>query len=477
VTVQEAVERYEQDIIRDIQRLVRIRSVREPELPDAPFGRGCAEVLRVALDMGRALGLRVKNVDNYAGHIELGDGEEIVGVLNHLDVVPEGRGWDSDIPPYEAVYKDGCIFGRGTYDNKGPAVVSLYCLKAISDLGVPLKRKVRLILGTDEETDWVDMAYYFAREQLPVLGFSPDLGYPICNREKGMLTLRFDAARPEPPACPSPVLSVTGGLARNSTPEECRAEVDLALAGRAGEELPGRIAALGGVIESREGDIIRVFRAGKASHGTAPQEGDNAVAHMLEILEPLFCERDDARSRFLRFARQKVGYETDGAALGIKAEDEPSGPLTVNMGLFRMDALEAYFTLDIRFPVTHTKDAITAVLGPLADEYGAEMSVVSYKAPLYVRPDSPLIQALSRAYERVTGEKPGLFGMGGGTYARVLRNNGVAFGPGGLPGPPSIPPEKQRKGSTHAPNEFCIVADFMKHAHLCAEAIIELANC
>ncbi|MDR1643591.1 MAG: Sapep family Mn(2+)-dependent dipeptidase [Clostridiales bacterium] len=470
--IKEALQAHEEDIIKGIQRLVRIKSVREAPLPGAPFGKGCADALMEAMEMGRELGLRVKNVDNYAGHIEIGSGDEIVGVLNHLDVVAEGTGWDSDIPPYEAVYKDDCIFGRGTYDNKGPAVVSLYCLKVIDDLGIPLKRRVRLILGTDEETDWEDMAYYFEREPIPNLGFSPDMAYPICNWEKGMLTLRVDANKFEPGA----IVSVNGGIARNSTPDSCVAVVDLSRV-EDSDGLLARIDSLGGAVKSRDGDIITIFRAGKASHGSAPENGDNAVAHMLEILEPLYLGKDDSRSRFLSFARQKVGYETDGLSLGVKMEDEPSGKLTVNMGLFRLDDKGAYLTLDMRFPVTKSREDLTCAIHPLVKSCGLEVSQATYKAPLYVPPDSPLIAALSRAYERITGVKPGLFGMGGGTYARVLKNNGVAFGPGGYPGEPLIPPEKLRKGSTHSFNEFCVIPDFMKHARLCAEAIIELANC
>jgi succinyl-diaminopimelate desuccinylase len=473
MTIQEALNRYEEDIVKGIQRLVRIRSVREDPLPGAPFGEGCAKALHEALEMAKELGLDAKNVDNYAGHVEIGDGDEIVGVLHHLDVVHEGTGWDSDIPPYEAVYKDGCIFGRGTFDNKGPAVVTLYCLKAIRDLGIPLKRRVRLILGTDEESNWEDMSYYFEREPVPNLGFSPDLGYPICNREKGILVLRIEAK----PVHGSSILFINGGIARNSTPEECRAAVDFSRSSLDRSAFLERVEALGGKIESKDGDAIHIFRGGKASHGSNPSSGDNAVAHMLEILEPFYLDKSDEQSRFLQFARQMVGFETDGASLGIKAEDEPSGPLTVNMGIFRMDDNESCLTLDIRYPVTHSKELIMDALKPKAEAFGAVAAVASFKAPLYVLPDSPLILALSRVYERVTGEKASLYSMGGGTYARVLQNNGVAFGPGGLPGEPSIPPEKLRKGTTHAPNEYCIVPDFMKHARICAEAIVELANC
>jgi succinyl-diaminopimelate desuccinylase len=458
--------------------------VRGEAEPGAPFGRGCLDALEEALAIGGKLGLTTKNVDGYAGHAEIGNGDEIVGVLNHLDVVPEGDGWDEDIPPYEAVFKDGCIFGRGTSDNKGAAAVSLYCLKAILDLGAPLRRRIRLILGTDEESGWEDMRHYLSREPLPNLGFSPDAGYPICNREKGILNLRFDAqpfvAEPANPAAPepSPIISIDGGIAYNSVPDACRATIDLSLlADFSRRAFLERVDALGGRIESMDGDTVRVFRAGRPAHGASPQNGDNAIARMLEILEPLYWAGDGARYRFLRFARQKISHETDGASLGMKAEDEPSGPLTVNMGMLKMGARAASLHLDIRYPVTHGREAVESAARGTAAAYGLAVSTEAFKAPLYVKPDSPLIAALSRAYERATGAKAELYSMGGGTYARVLQNNGVAFGPGGLPGEPAIPEEKRRKGGAHAANEHCVVEELMRHAEICIEAMIELANC
>jgi succinyl-diaminopimelate desuccinylase len=236
------------------------------------------------------------------------------------------------------------------------------------------------------------------------------------------------------------------------------------------------VAALGGRIDSREGGAMRVFRGGRAAFGSAPEQGDNAVAHMLEILEPLYISDGSPRGRLLRFARERIGYELDGASLGIKASDEVSGALAANLSYLCVGASSARACVDARYPVTLAREALEAPALAAAAAYGLAMSPGSYRAPLYVAPDSPLVLALGRAYERVTGEKAGLYGMGGATYARVLGNNGVAFGPGGLPGGSALPPEKQRKGGTHQANECCVVADMMGHARICAEAILEIAN-
>lgn len=462
MNIADSVLKYQQDIIDGIMRLVRIRSVKEAAQPGMPFGQGCRDVLLEALKMGEELGFAVKNVDNYAGHIEFGEGEEIVGILNHLDVVPEGDGWDT--PPYAPEIRDGRIYGRGASDNKGPAVVSLYCMKAIKDLGIPLKRRIRLILGTDEESGWEDMRYYLEREPVPDLGFSPDAGYPMFNREKGILNLKIAGGGASPEGA---IRSINGGIARNSVPDACRAVVDLGKVADS-DALLNRAREMGGEIESREGDIVTLFRIGVPAHGASPENGDNAVAHMLDILAPLYEGKDDAASRFLTFAKDKLGHETDGASLGVKLWDEPSGPLTLNLGLFRFDESGGWLVIDMRFPVTRTMEEIVNAATDTAKAYGVEVKVEKYTAPLYVPEDAPLIQALSRAYQRVTGEKAQPMSMGGGTYARVLQNNGVAFGPG-------FPGGADTRG--HQANEFCVIEELMRHSRVCVEAIVELANC
>ena len=164
----EKILRYQDAILRDLAELVKVPSVRSEALPGMPFGKESAAALQLALEQAQRLGLTVKNVDNYAGHAEYGDGEEYAAVLAHVDVVPAGGDWESD--PFTMVIRDGCCYGRGTADDKGEAVVALYCLKALMDEKVPVKRKIRVILGAGEETGSEDMRYYFSKEPLPVMG-------------------------------------------------------------------------------------------------------------------------------------------------------------------------------------------------------------------------------------------------------------------------------------------------------------------
>ena len=58
--------------------------------------------------------------------------------------------------------KDGKIYGRGTADDKGPAIAALYAMRAVKELGIPVKKNVRLILGTDEECGSSDIRHYYS---------------------------------------------------------------------------------------------------------------------------------------------------------------------------------------------------------------------------------------------------------------------------------------------------------------------------
>ena len=185
-TMNQCISALEPQLIATLQKWVRIPSVKAEPAPGAPFGPECRRALDAALEDAANMGFSVKNYEGYAGDVEMGEGDEAdtLGILCHLDVVPAGDGWAVD--PFAAVIEGDKMYGRGTGDDKGPAVAALYAMKAVKDAGIPLKRKVRLILGCDEESGWEDMAYYQAHAQMPAQGFSPDANFPVINTEKGL---------------------------------------------------------------------------------------------------------------------------------------------------------------------------------------------------------------------------------------------------------------------------------------------------
>lgn len=452
----EKILRYQEDILRDLAELIRIPSVRSQAEPGMPFGRESTRALQAVLAMAERLGLTVKNVDNYAGHAEYGQGEETAAVLAHVDVVPAGEGWETD--PFTMVIKDGCCYGRGTADDKGEAIVALYCLKALKDENVPARRRLRVVFGAGEETGSEDLAYYYSKEPLPVMGFTPDAEYGICNREKGILRVDICAGGNDS----SVVRSLKAGTVVNAVP--AKAEAELACT-------PGQFAALQKAAETAEGSFAFEERpeggvvrsTGVASHAMQPQEGVNAASRLMKLLACVFSE--EQLGSLIAFANRAIGLEYDGASLGVKTEDGESGPLTLNLGLVSLGAGEASLSLDIRYPVTKDGERILAQIKGEAEKAGLALAASHDTKPLYLPAESPFISLLKDAYQAVMGVPAQLYATGGGTYARSLKSRGVAFGP-------FFDDEPDRR--LHNTGEHFEIARFMQHAQICLEAMYRM---
>ncbi|MBR6007283.1 MAG: Sapep family Mn(2+)-dependent dipeptidase, partial [Clostridia bacterium] len=189
-TVEAFIDSKKDDIVRSVQESIRFPSVEaEPAGEGAPFGLAVKGALEHALGLGKSLGFITENLDGYAGCIDYGEGEEMLGIVCHVDVVPEGEGWIH--PPYAAEIADGKIYGRGTMDDKGPAICAIYALAAIKAAGLPMKRRVRIILGTNEETGWGCMNHYKKVAEIPTMSISPDAEYTLVNSEKGIYHSTF----------------------------------------------------------------------------------------------------------------------------------------------------------------------------------------------------------------------------------------------------------------------------------------------
>ena len=308
---------YWDDIVRDLGKLVAIPSVAVPTEGEHPFGDPCAKALDTAVELSESYGLKAKNVDYYAAHAEIGEGEGNAVVMAHLDVVPAGEGWDSD--PFKMVLtEDGRAIGRGVADDKGAAVVALHCLRAINDAGVKGKRKLRVIFGSAEEIGMHDMPYYFSKEQHPDMGFTPDAGYGICHCEKGGLNFNVKGQNDS-----ALIKSFSAGTVPNAVPSkaECRivctaGELDRLSAAARDCGIPVEIAPTE--------DGAKLLAKGKAAHAAAPQSGLNAASYLIELLHEVFgAER---LGRFFSFIHEKIALTSDGSLLGVNISDEPSGP-------------------------------------------------------------------------------------------------------------------------------------------------------
>ncbi len=460
------VEEMKDDIIRSTQELIRFRSLEAPESgPGKPFGDEVAKSLEYTLELGRKMGFTVKDLDGYAGFMEYGEGKEMVAVLVHVDIVPEGDGWQ--YPPYGGEIHDGKIYGRGAVDNKGPAVAAVYALKALADVDAPLKRRVRVIVGANEESGMKCMKRYKETEELPYCGFAPDADYPIINTEKGIMTFNLRKSFQPGEEGEVTVLKLQGGTVANSVPDHCEALLKASHSGKqAVEEALSRMVNIQRFAmrmeETDEG--ILIHSTGVAAHGSTPEQGKNAISQMMVFLNTLPLGKND-QARFIHEYVTRIGMEYNGQSIGVGFSDELSGLLIFNVGVARMDEEKADIRVNIRYPVANTGDEVVAGIRENLEGTGISLENLSDSKPHHVPADHFLIQSLSKVYEEMTGDKTRLIAIGGGTYARTMPNS-VAFGPG-IPGEPDV---------AHKENEFIRIDNLLLNTKITARAMYELAK-
>ena len=442
-----------EDMIDMLKRWVAIPSVKGTPAKDAPLGAEVAQALETALADAKALGFSTRNIDGYAGDVRMGPlGENPLAILAHLDVVPAGDGWKTD--PFGAVMEGDRIYGRGTSDDKGPAVAALFAMLAVQKAGIPLKREVRLILGCDEETGMEDMVYYAQHCDMPKTGFTPDASFPVINTEKGLLQIELRAA---PCTQGLHVEKIAVGERFNVVPGLASALVqgDNALCDKI-NRLAGEMQLAVSAEMAGEGSV-RLKSTGTAGHAAYPEAARNAIGQLLLMLRALDVVGP------LKTLADCVGMAYDGMGLNIRCQDEISGPLTCNLGILRYDESGMYATLDIRFPLLANGDrlikSLTAALGE-----GIAVSVATRKEPHHVAPNSELVTALLDAYHEETGRARECISTGGGTYARCLQE-GVAFG--------SAFPEDEELA--HQAGEYLSVDGLMQNVRIFANAIVRLA--
>ena len=423
------------EMIEFLDKLCRFKSVAEETgNPEAPYGDEVHNALMYVLEACESFGMRVKNCGNRVGWAEIGDGEEMVGILVHLDVVPEGKGWDTE--PFSAVVipheKGDRLCGRGVVDDKGPAAACIFAMRDIARLRMRLKRRVRIIFGQSEETgDWPDMEYYKRTEELPVFGFTPDGDFPAIYGEKGILNLKLSM-----PLEKSGIISAKGGNAHNMVPDYAEILLDI------------------------KGSPVKISENGVSAHGAMPEMGENAISKaFLKALEA------GADSPFVKFYCEKIGDSIYGEKIGVNLSDVKSGRLTFNVGLLSCDEKECSITVNMRCPVSFDGDEIENIIKSECEPYGVTVTRLEWTAPVYMPKDSGPVAVLTEVYRNITGDMTEPKVIGGGTYARAMENI-VAFGP-------CFPDMEMTE---HQKNEYMPLDKFLKLREIYREAILRLAD-
>lgn len=458
------IDAHRQEMLDDICALCRINSEKMPYKTGKPFGEGTFTALAKALSIAENYGFHIKNYDNFVGTVDLNNGSRNLDILAHLDVVPAGEGW-TVTEPFSPVEKDGKLYGRGTADDKGPAVAALYAMRAVKELGIPVTKNCRLILGTDEECGSSDIAHYYDEEPEAPMTFSPDGAFPVVNIEKGRLEGHFTKEFEASEALPK-LVSIEAGIKANVVPGKAYASVqglDLSDLCDLAKEME---AETGVTFEIKaEEDVARITAIGKGAHASTPQDGVNALTGLLVLLSrlPLApCGQVDAVKELLEMIPHG---DTCGEALGIKMSDALSGELTLAFSLLKVDDTWLEGTFDSRCPICANEENVLYVVKKNMADKGFTLLNRSMLPPHHVNGDSDFVKTLLNAYERYTGRKGECQAMGGGTYVHNLKN-GVAFG--------AAMPETDNK--MHGADEFAVIDELMVSAKIFAQVIADLCK-
>lgn len=447
-----------QPIVADLKEVIAIESTAGTSTPGKPYGEGPYRALEWAMEKGKAYGMKAKNLEGYCGYLEIGEGKEMIGILGHLDVVPAGEGWNSN--PYELTIKDDRICGRGVLDDKGPVVMMIHILKDFLESGRKLDKRIRLILGTNEENVWDDIEYYKAQDEIPSIGFAPDGDFPVIFAEKGILDISLEAGLLTSDGKVK-VTELSGGISRNSVADFAYIvlegeEAALELIEHAAKEFADgkefKLTTEKSLKEAGKEASLRLTAFGRSVHCQQPENGINAISGLMQTVCEAMKKSKMQVPEFIEKYDTLIGNTYNGEKIGCAAEDEVSGKLVFNVGKLKKEGSNAIAEISIRYPVTADYKKIKDILTAETEKNQVILHEDDHVAPIYFEKDSKFMKIFTDCYSECTGDfesQPVM--VGGGSYARTLPNC-VAFGPA-MPGAEEV---------AHQPNEYVKISDMSK---------------
>lgn len=458
-TLNNYINKMKDKIIHSTCEIINIPSVFNDK-DDTPFGIHTVEALNYMLDLGKSFGFRTKNIDNKCGYIEFGEGNKLLGIIVHLDVVPAENDWTYS--PFNASIDNNNIYGRGTIDDKGPAIATLYAMKAVAD-NYTLNKRVRLILGLNEENNWKCIERYKETEELPDVAFSPDANFPCIYAEKTIESIYLKQKYEKNPTIYIEDIS-TNNNAINVVPKLCSVTLRFD-----NSKITNVQDTIKNILDKYDYNInieeinnshIKLTSLGTASHAAHPELGCNAISKILIILNILF-NKYNINLDILNYFVKYIGDDYTGKNLGIDFEDE-SGILTLNTAQFILEDNNLSIGFNLRIPVTYDYNNIEKEFKKYCSD-NLDIVVARIQEPLYFKKTHPLVQQLCNIFNDYNNSNFEPMAIGGGTYARAF-NNCISFGP-------QMP---HAKDMCHQTDEFISIENLMFCTKVYSQTILEL---
>lgn len=455
------IDKMKDEIIKSTCEVINIPSVfNDNDGSNTPFGKYTVEALNYVLGLGKSFGFKTKNIDDKCGYIEFGEGDKLLGIIGHLDVVPADEDWT--FKPFNATIDNNNIYGRGAIDDKGPVIAALYAMKAVSD-NYKLDKRVRLILGLNEENSWKCIERYKKTEEMPDISFSPDANFPCIYAEKTIESLYIKQKYEKNPTFYIENIS-TNNNAINIVPKYC--EVTICFDST---KIKNIISTINKILTNFNYDIsikeidsshIKLISIGKASHAAHPELGINAISRLIIVLYDLFAYYN-IHLEIFEYLAKYIGDDFTGKNLGIDFKDE-SGNLTLNTAQFFIE--DNYFNIgfNLRIPVTIDYNIIETSFNKYCTS-NLEVAVTKIQNPLYIEKNNELVQKLCKIFNDYNNSNIPPEAIGGGTYARAFKNC-ISFGP-------KMP---DAKDMCHQSDEYITIANLLFCTKVYTEAIVEL---
>ncbi len=445
-----------EELLSDLEGLIRIPSVARYDDEKTPYGPECLRVLNHMRGLAARYGLISRSVDERCAVISNAPVADGICLWNHLDVVPAGEGW-TYTAPFEPKRVGDYLIGRGAGDNKGPAVAGLYILRMFNELGVSLKHSLSLCLGTDEETRMSDVIHYAKTQPAAKLNLVADSAFPVCFAEKGIIEADIisNEALDE-------IAEFSAGMASNIVPDSAFMRLCTPLCDQPlpeAERVKAQSAA----------DGITLRASGLAAHSAHPENGVNAI-HELTGYALKALTLSPAARRALEFFTA-INDDTKGTALGIESGDAVSGQTTCAGTMARMEGQRPVLRVNIRYAVTLKGGELLDLMNEACRKNGCTLLNVHLNEANYFPPENPVVNALTRVFNDISGLDKQPYAMGGGTYARKLPN-AVAYGLGGLP-VPETDLFAPGHGGAHQADEGLYLPNFKTAIGILAMAILE----
>ena len=457
----EYIDKIKDKIISSTCEIINIPSILSYDDTSAPFGKSTVEALNYVLDLGKSFGFRTKNIDNMCGYIEFGKGDKLLGIIGHLDVVPAENDWTYS--PFNATIDNQNIYGRGATDDKGPVIATLYAMKSVAD-NFTLNKRVRLILGINEENDWKCIERYKKTEELPDIAFSPDANFPCIYAEKTIESIYLKQHYSKNPTLYIQDIS-TNNNAINVVPKYCSVTLkyDNSKITNINEELIKLINKYNYNIniEENSNSTIKLVSLGIPAHAAHPELGKNALSKLLIILNELF-NLYNIKLDILEYFAKYIDDDYTGKNLGINLKDE-SGILTLNTAQFFLDKNNCLnIGFNLRIPVNVDYNIIEKEFKKYCND-NLEIEVTRIQEPLYINKENELVKTLCNIFNEYNNSNLEPEAIGGGTYSRAFENC-VSFGPQ-MPGAKDI---------CHQTDEFISIDNLIFCTKVYAEALLML---